>query len=185
MSDAPDNDTAVAAEIEGLLFVATEPVSVAALAESLEVAAGIVEAGLAELEASLQTRGLRLQRHGSRVQLTTAPQLAGKIDRFLGLESLTHLGRSGLETLAIIAYNQPITRPQIDSVRGVNSDSVLKNLLFKGLIFELGRTAGPGRPILYATTAEFLQYLGLNSGAELPALRPPDAESEHDGLLKG
>jgi len=185
MSVAPDSDTGVAAQIEALLFVATEPVSVAALAASLEVEAGIVEAGLAELEATLQTRGLRLQRHGGRVQLTTAPQLAARIERFLGLEALTHLGRSGLETLAIIAYNQPITRPQIDSVRGVNSDSVLKNLLFKGLIFELGRTPGPGRPILYATTPEFLQYLGLNSAAELPPLRSPDVESEHNGLLKG
>lgn len=185
MSVVRDAETTLAAQIEGLLFVATEPVSVGELAATLDVDAKVVEAGITELEATLQTRGLRLQRHSNRVQLTTAPQLAGKIERFLGLEALSHLGRSGLETLAIIAYNQPITRPQIDSVRGVNSDSVLKSLLLKGLIFELGRTPGPGRPILYATTPEFLQHLGLNSAAELPVLRPSEGESEHDALLKG
>ena len=185
MSVAPDDETPLAAQIEGLLFVASEPVSVAELAATLDLDAKVVEGGISELEVTLQTRGLRLQRHSNRVQLTTAPQLAGKIERFLGLEALTHLGRSGLETLAIIAYNQPITRPQIDSVRGVNSDSVLKSLLFKGLIFELGRTPGPGRPILYATTPEFLQHLGLNSAAELPPLRSAEYESVHDALLKG
>ena len=185
MSINADAETRLAAQIEALLFVATEPVSVAELASALELEPNLVESGIAELEANLQTRGLRLQRHGARVQLTTAPQLSAEVERFLGLEGITHLGRSGLETLAIIAYNQPITRPQIDSVRGVNSDSVLKSLLFKGLIFEVGRTAGPGRPILYATTPEFLQHLGLNSAAELPPLKPADNGDEHDAVLKG
>jgi len=84
-----------------------------------------------------------------------------------------------LEALAIIAYKQPVTRPQIDSIRGVNSDGVLKNLLNKGLIQEIGRAEAPGRPILYSSTSEFLQYFGLNSIDELPPLedgRPGETE---------
>ncbi len=185
MSDTLDREAPLVAELEGLLFVATEPVSVAELASALNAEPKAVESAIDELENALRLGGLRLQRHGNRVQLTTAPELAAKIERFLGLELLTHLGHSGLETLAIIAYNEPITRPQIDAVRGVNSDSVLKGLLFKGLICELGRAQGPGRPILYATTPEFLQYLGVNSVAELPPIRPPADDAGHDALLKG
>jgi segregation and condensation protein B len=185
MSDTVEPELSLAVQLEGILFVASEPVSLGDLAESLEVDSKTVELGLSELDDELRSRGLRLQRHANRVQLTTAPELALKIERFLGLESRAHLSRAGLETLAIIAYNQPITRPQIDAVRGVNSDSMLKGLLFKGLISELGRAQGPGRPILYATTPEFLQHLGLSSTDDLPPLRPPEAESEHDSLLKG
>jgi segregation and condensation protein B len=121
--------------------------------------------------------------------LTTAPQLAELIERFLGLEATTHLSRAALETLAIIAYQQPVTRPQIDSIRGVNSDSMMKSLLNKGLILESGRADGPGRPILYSTTPEFLQHFGLNSILEMPPLAPlakPEEEGEnHDEMLKG
>ena len=120
------------------------------------------------------------------MQLTTAPQLAELIERFLGLESITHLSRAALETLAIIAYQQPVTRPQIDSIRGVNSDSMIKSLLNKGLILEMGRADGPGRPILYATSPEFLQHFGLNSILEMPPLANPEDVSQDDGeLLKG
>jgi segregation and condensation protein B len=102
--------------------------------------------------------------------LTTAPQAAHAIERFLGLDTSSHLSRAALEALAIIVYRQPITRPQIDSIRGVNSDGVLKNLLHKGLIQEVGRAEAPGRPILYSTTSEFLQYFGINSLEEIPPL---------------
>ena len=148
MSENEKDDLPLAVQIEGLLFVAAEPVATAHLAEALDVAPSMVEAALQELEAQLQTRGLRLQRHSGRVQLTTAPQLAATIERFLGLEATTHLTRAALETLAIIAYQQPVTHPQIDFIRGVNSDSMLKSLLSKGLIVESGRADGPGRPIL-------------------------------------
>ena len=86
------------------------------------------------------------------------------------MEATSRLSRAGLEALAIIAYQQPVTRPQIDAIRGVNSDGVLKSLLSKGLIQEVGRAEAPGRPILYSTTPEFLQYFGLNSLEELPPL---------------
>ncbi|MCI0551701.1 MAG: SMC-Scp complex subunit ScpB [Anaerolineae bacterium] len=179
-------DLPLAVKLEALLFVAAEPVATAQLATALDVAPSVIERGLNELNASLSSRGLRLQRHAGRVQLTTAPQLAELIERFLGLEATTHLSRAALETLAIIAYQQPVTRPQIDSIRGVNSDSMMKSLLHKGLILETGRADGPGRPILYSTTPEFLQHFGLNSILEMPSLaKPEDDGNDHDEMLKG
>ncbi|MCE9647639.1 MAG: SMC-Scp complex subunit ScpB [Chloroflexi bacterium] len=191
MSDLQSNsthETSLAAKIEAMLFVSAEPVPVAQLAAALDVTASVVERGLKELDDSLVTRGLRLQRNAGRVQLTTAPELAPLIELFLGLEATTHLSRAALETLAIIAYQQPCTRPQIDSIRGVNSDGMLKSLLSKGLVQESGRTEGPGRPILYSTSPEFLQHFGLSSIIELPPLASP-VSTEEDGpdsvLLKG
>jgi segregation and condensation protein B len=181
-----DTELPLSVKLEAMLFVAPEPVTTAQLAAALDVAASVVERGLNELDAALARRGLRLQRNAGRFQLTTAPQLAELIERFLGLEATTHLSRAALETLAIIAYQQPVTRPQIDSIRGVNSDSMMKSLLHKGLILESGRADGPGRPILYSTTPEFLQHFGLNSILEMPPLAKPDEEDEtHDEMLKG
>ena len=176
-------------KLEAMLFVAPEPVTTAQLAAALDVAPSVIERGLNELDAALATRGLRLQRNAGRFQLTSAPQLAELIERFLGLEATTHLSRAALETLAIVAYQQPVTRPQIDAIRGVNSDSMMKSLLHKGLILESGRADGPGRPILYSTTPEFLQHFGLNSILEMPSLAPPakpeEDEETHDEMLKG
>lgn len=188
MSDSQtvaNSELSLAAKLEAMLFVSAEPASVAQLAAALEVNASVVERGLKELEDALAGRGLRLQRHAGRVQLTTAPELAPLAERFLGLEATTHLSRAALETLAIIAYQQPCTRPQVDAIRGVNSDSMMKSLLSKNLIQEAGRAEGPGRPILYATTPEFLQHFGLSSIAELPPLKLHTEEEEHDELLKG
>jgi segregation and condensation protein B len=180
-----NTELSLAAKIEAMLFVSAEPVPVMQLATALDVTASVVERGLKELDESLLTRGLRLQRNAGRVQLTTAPELAQLVELFLGLEATTHLSRAALETLAIIAYQQPCTRPQVDSIRGVNSDSMMKSLLSKGLVQESGRTDGPGRPILYSTTPEFLQHFGLSSIIELPPLASPvEVDSEHNGLLK-
>ena len=163
------------ARVESLLFVADAPVSVHRLAEALEVTPGQVEQALAELEAACAERGLRLQRAGSRVQLITAPEVAPHIERFLGLEARTSLSQAATETLAIIAYRQPVTRPEIEAIRGVGSDSVLRTLLSVGLIEEIGRAPGVGRPILYGTTFEFLQHFGLRNLDELPPLeKSPD-----------
>jgi segregation and condensation protein B len=185
MSEIETSDLPLSVQLEGLLFVTAEPVPLALLAEALDVNSTLVEAALGELETTLANRGLRLQRFSGRVQLTTAPHLAEAIERFLGLEATTRLSRAALETLAMIAYQQPITRPQIDSVRGVNSESMLKSLLNKGLIFESGRTEGPGRPILYSTTPEFLQHFGLSSITELPPLELTESDNSHDDMLKG
>src|SRR5574341_2333459 len=113
-------ELSLSVKLEALLFVAAEPATIAQLATVLDVAPSVIERGLNELDASLSHRGLRLQRHAGRVQLTTAPQLAELVERFLGLEATSPLSRAALETLAIIAYEQPVTRPQIDSIRGVN-----------------------------------------------------------------
>ena len=181
-----DIELPLSTKLEAMLFVAGEPVTTSQLATALDLASSVIERGLNELDVALSTRGLRLQRHAGRVQLTTAPQLAELIERFLGLEATSHLSRAALETLAIIAYQQPVTRPQIDSIRGVNSDSMMKSLLHKGLILESGRADGPGRPILYSTTPEFLQHFGLNSILEMPSLAKPEEEADtHDEMLKG
>jgi segregation and condensation protein B len=163
------------ARIEALLFAAPEPVSLQQLAAALELTVEEVEQGLENLAERYhdpeRQSGLRVQRGLGRVQLTTAPQAAPLIERFLGLEASSRLSRAALEALAIIAYQQPATRPQIDAIRGVNSDGVLKSLLSKGLIQEVGRAEAPGRPILYATTIEFLQYFGLESLLQMPPLQ--------------
>lgn len=193
MSESQNNPTpgaaseiALSARIEAMLFVSAEPVPLAQLSQALDVSNSVVEKGLKELEESLAARGLRLQRNAGRVQMTTAPELATDVEKFLGLEAVTHLSRAALETLAIIAYQQPCTRPHVDSVRGVNSDGMMKSLLSKGLIQEAGRADGPGRPILYSTSPEFLQHFGLSSIAELPPLvLQTEVDSEHNELLKG
>jgi segregation and condensation protein B len=185
MSESASIELNLAAFLEGLLFVAAEPVAPAQLAAALDITVSGLEKGLDELEENLRLRGLRLQRHAGRVQLTTAPELADVIERFLGLEATSRLSRAALETLSIIAYQQPVTRPSVDAVRGVNSDGVIKSLLSKGLLQEVGRSEGPGRPILFGTTPEFLQHFGLNSLSELPPLNLP-LDSERDvNLLKG
>ena len=180
----------VPAALEALLFVSAEPVTTSQLATALDVSVSAVEQGLTQLDSELQTRGLRLQRHGGRMQLTTAPEMAEAVERFLGLEATSRLSKAALETLAIVAYQQPVTRPYIEGVRGVSSDGVMKSLLGKGLVQEVGRAEGPGRPILYGTAPDFLQHFGLNSLTELPALALPAAADEnengngHDEMLK-
>lgn len=174
------------AQLEALLFVAPEPVSVRQLAQALGRPQREVEQALHELAEALRTRGLRLQHHRGRWQLTTAPELAPLVERFLGLEGTARLSRAALETLAIVAYRQPISRPQVDAIRGVNSDGVLRSLLSKGLLEEVGRAEGPGRPILYGTTAAFLQAFGLTSLDELPPLElEENGEGTPDEVLKG
>ena len=166
----PKTDLDLSARLEALLFVAPGAVSYNQLAAALEISTREVEAGLAELEAFYAGRGLRVQRHAGRVQLTSSPEVAPLVERFLGLEATSRLSRAALEALAIVAYQQPVTRPQVDAIRGVNSDGVLKGLLYKGLVEEIGRAETPGRPILYSTTPDFLQHFGLNSLEELPPL---------------
>jgi len=161
--------------LEALLFVAPGPVSATQLANAVNLPTPEVESGLKELEALYTQegpqRGLRLQRFGGHLQLTTSPEIASVIERFLGMEVSSRLSRASLETLAIVMYKQPVTRPQIDAIRGVNSDAVLKSLLFKGLVQEVGRAEAPGRPILYSITQECLQIFGLSSLVELPPLQ--------------
>ncbi|MFU8826219.1 MAG: SMC-Scp complex subunit ScpB [Brevefilum sp.] len=158
------------AQIEGLLFVSSGLVSVNQLAKALEVSESVIETALTVLADHYKAddHGLRLMTVKSRVQLTTAPEISETIEVFLDLNTTTTLSQAALETLAIIAYKQPVTRPEVDVIRGVNSDGVMRTLLSKGLIEELGRADSPGRPIFYGTSPEFLQYFGLESLDMLP-----------------
>jgi segregation and condensation protein B len=173
-SNPAENNPQITSLLEALLFVAPGTTTVAQLATALELPLHEVETSLIQLEKQYQDinqgRGLRLQKHHGRVQLTTCAEAAPIIERFLGLEASSRLSRAGLEALAIVAYKEPVTRPQIDAIRGVSSDGVIKNLLGKGLIQEAGRAEAPGRPILYCTTTDFLQHFGLSSLEELPPL---------------
>jgi segregation and condensation protein B len=171
-------------QLEALLFVATLRVSPGQLAEALDLTAAQVETGLQNLANKYsEESGLRLQWHKGKVQLITAPELASVIEKFLGLEVTSKLSRAALEALSIIAYKQPITKPSVDAIRGVNSDGVVRNLISKGLIEELGRAESPGRPIIYATTEDFLHYFGLLSLEELPPLEE-ETSQDNNHVLK-
>ena len=166
------------AKIEALLFVSSGLVSIYQLSKTLEITESEVESHLANLEThyKMDGHGLRLMRVKTRVQLTTAPDLSKTIENFLGLEATSTLTQAALEALAIVAYKQPITRPEVDVIRGVNSDSVMRTLLSKGLIEELGRADTPGRPIYYGTSSEFLQYFGLETIDALPFINFDELE---------
>ena len=145
------------------------------LAAALEVRPAQVKVALTNLEAQYAERGMRIQYHKGGAQMTSAPEHAPEIERLLKLDSQAHLSRAALEVLAIITYKQPITRPDLDSIRGVNSDSSLRTLLRHGLIEEIGRTSGPGRPILYGTSGEFLQHFGLSTLEDLPKIEASES----------
>jgi segregation and condensation protein B len=159
--------------LEALLFAAPQPVTLAALAAAAGLTAAETEDALLTLETDLAQRGVRLQRHKQRVQVVSAPEAAPAIEKLLGLSVNLRMSQAALETLAIIAYAQPVTRPQIESIRGVNSDGVLRTLLAAGLVEEVGRAETVGRPILYGTTFEFLQQFGLEKPEDLPPLQKP------------
>jgi segregation and condensation protein B len=167
--------------IESLLFIAGESVTVAQLAQALELPADAVEAGLERLADACATRGVRLQRQGENIQLVSAPESAAVIERFLGVQPAPRLSAAALEALAIIAYRQPITRAQVDAVRGVDSSGVIRALLGRELVMESGRLETVGRPILYTTTPEFLRQFGLANLAQLPPLELPDPKEASEG----
>lgn len=174
------SELSLPAIIEALLFISTSPISVNQLSKALDESEKNIQAALEELKKYYENgRGLMLQWHNSKVQLTSAPFMGELIENFLGVEVTTTLTQAALEALAIVAYRQPITRPEIDEIRGVNSDGVVRNLLSKGLIEEVGRKEGVGRPVLYATTADFLSYFGLSSLDDLPPFEAPEQEPEN------
>jgi segregation and condensation protein B len=178
----PQTKESLVAGIEAILFISGSPVLTSHLADTFDVTIKEIEACLEILEQDLlHGRGIRVQRYSGKVQLTSSPEYSEIIEKYLGIETTSKLSRAALETLAIVAYKQPVTRPGIDSIRGVNSDGVIKSLLSKGLIEEIGRTEGPGRPILYEITQEFLQYFGLGSINELPELLLADVEPSNNG----
>ena len=156
--------------VETLLFVADGPVEIGRLQRALEVDHAATEAAVARLAESYRSRGVRLQRRGETLQLVSAPEAAEQVERFLGLSDSARLSAAALETLAIVAYRQPVTRTQVEAVRGVNADYAIRTLLARRLIEEVGRMETVGRPTLFGTTFDFLQYFGLESLERLPAL---------------
>lgn len=168
-----DRET-LAAACEAILAVAAEPVSEAALLRALgsEVGEDDLKAALALVEARHQapSSGMRLEKVAGGYRLATKPELAGFVASFLGVRSQTRLSQAALETLAIIAYRQPVTLPEINFLRGVNSSAVVRTLLERKLIRVAGRKHVVGTPLLYCTTREFLVLLGLQSLSELPTL---------------
>ncbi len=160
------------AELEALLFVAERPLSRREIATIAGVGRETLDAVIGDLEVSLAGRGVRLVAAGEHVELATAPEAGSLIARYVGTEGV-RLTPAALETLAIVAYRQPVTRASVERIRGVDSDYVLRGLLHRRLVVEQGRAAAPGRPILYATSFEFMERFGLTSLDDLP---PLDAE---------
>ena len=160
----------IAAAIESLLFVSGRPLERAELRKLLNIDDADLMDGLQALTESLESqgRGIRVQRLGEQVQLVTAPENAHYVAALLGLPMTARLTTAAMETLAVISYRQPITRAQIEAVRGVNSDRSLASLIQHGLVAEIGRAQTVGRPALFATTPEFLQQFGLTSLGQLP-----------------
>jgi len=155
--------------LEAVLFMAAEPLDSRELAEILEVPVSEVEALTQSLAALYTARGLQLTRIAGGYQVATRPEYGRFVAR-LHEPARFRLSRAALETLAIVAYRQPATRPEIDAIRGVSSDSPLDTLLQYELVCDAGRRDAPGRPVLYRTTDSFLGHFGLNSIEDLPRL---------------
>jgi segregation and condensation protein B len=156
-------------QLEALLFVAERPLSRREIAALAGVDRATVDALLGDLEVSLRDRGIRVLVAGDRVELATASEAGALIARYVGVDAV-RLSPASLETLAIVAYRQPVTRSAVERIRGVDSDYTLRSLLHRRLLVELGRSDGPGRPILYGTGFEFLERFGLTTLDDLPPL---------------
>jgi segregation and condensation protein B len=169
-------DQQLGAAIESLLFVSGRPLERAELRKLLDVDDQRLKNALHTLKHDLEVygRGIRLQTLGEKVQLVTAPEHARYIAALLGLPITAKLTPAALETLAVVAYRQPLTRSQIEAIRGVNSDRALASLLQHSLVAEVGRAQTVGRPALFATTIEFLQQFGLTSLDQLPGITPAE-----------
>lgn len=157
------------AQLEALLFVAERPLSRREIATLASVDRATVDGLLGDLEMSLRDRGIRVLVAGDRVELATAAEAGALIARYVGVDAV-RLSPASLETLAIVAYRQPVTRSAVERVRGVDSDYTLRSLLHRRLLVELGRSDAPGRPILYGTGFEFLERFGLTTLDDLPPL---------------
>ena len=169
--------------IEAILFVSGEPLQIGALAHALEVTELEINDALEALESDydFQRRGICLKRFGSHVQLSTRADYAPYIEKLLQPVQKQSLSNAALETLAIVAYKQPVTKLEIEAVRGVKCDYSVQSLVNKGLIEEVGRKETLGRPILYGTTDSFLSHFGLRTLADLP--KPPEKEEDAEALV--
>ena len=168
---------ALARALEAILFTSHRALRLRELQQATEAGRSAVEAALERLREVLEGRGLMLLRHGDEVQLVTRPDVSSYIRRALRPEVTGRLSPAAYETLAIIAYQQPVARTRIEEIRGVNCESVLANLELRDLVNAVGRGNGPGLPKLYGTTMRFLQVLGLQSLDDLPEALPREEEA--------
>lgn len=166
--------------LEAVLLVAAEPVSSTVLAQLVERDRTAVEASLANMadEYERAGSGIVLRNVAGGWRLFSHPTTSPVVEKFILSSRHARLTKAALETMAIVAYKQPVTRHQVAAIRGVNSDGVLSALVDRGLLEEVGRDEGPGRPLLYGTTPEFLERLGLASVGDLPPLAPLLEEPE-------
>ena len=174
LATATETPASLTVKLESILYAAREPAAIAAIAATLGIHTQDVETALHELNVVFEQRGVRIQRNSNRVQLVTAPENAKIVQRFLGIEETTRLSSAALETLAIIAYNQPATKPQIEMIRGVNCDGVMATLEARNLIVELGRAETVGHPMRYGVSFDFLRHFGLKGVHELPPVESLD-----------
>ncbi len=174
---ASDDARRQLAALEAVLFMAAEPITAAELAEILEVGAADLDQLASLLGEEYRDRGIQVTRVAGGYQVCTRPEYGPYVARLHKPERF-RLSRAALETLAIVAYRQPITRPEIEAIRGVNSDSPIDTLGQYELICEAGRKDSPGRPMLYRTTDNFLGQFGLNSVDDLPSIESPPADEQ-------
>lgn len=167
--------------LEAILFVAGEPVAVADLAQALEVSEMEIMHAVEALERECERRGVTVRRYGDHLRMETRSEYATYVERLLQPVQRQTLSQTAMETLAVIAYRQPVTKGEVEQVRGVKCDYSVQSLLHKGLIREAGRKEALGRPILYATTDRFLEHFGISDIRELPPL--PDAQEKVDEPL--
>ena len=180
-SEGPLEPRELEAYLEAVLFIAERPLTTAELAQLGGVAGLQAEGALVNLADELEARerGIRLQRQGDAWQLATAPRLGARLATYAAREE-ARLTPAALEALAVIAYRQPCTRGEVERVRGVDSDYVIRSLLHRRLIAEVGRRDTPGRPVLFGTTFTVLERFGLTSTDQLPALASATAAAVAD-----
>jgi segregation and condensation protein B len=171
----------VEAQLEAVLFVSPEPLSIAQLSRAIGLPAAKLTTPLEQLKDRLAGgSGLRLSHLDGRFRLVTAPEADPAIRRLQGEPTKPDLSRAALETLAIVAYRGPVTRSTVDALRGVASDSLLRNLVARGLVREAGRSPTPGRPVQYQVSQTFLDHFGLTSLEDLPALDETSESSSEE-----
>ncbi len=175
------------AALEALLFVAGDDgLALEELSRILELSKEDLEKSLKILASKFQNNssGLELEFYGNRVKIITKKQYASYLKKLFNEETSENLSASALETLAIIAYNEPVTRSMVDEIRGVSSAHIIRKLVFKNLVKDVGRSEQPGRPILYGVTEGFLDHFGLTSTKDLPKLKKIETEEETKDLFE-
>lgn len=177
-----ENKQRIKGIIEAVLFALGEGIEIKELANIVDLDTKELKSIIDEMtdELERENRGLILVEYNNKIQLATKPEYANYIKRILKPDSKQNLSQAAIETLAIIAYKQPITKVEIDEIRGVRSDRAISTLLERGLIRESGRLETIGRPILYCTTDEFLKYFGFKNLNELPELIELNLENEEE-----